>query len=77
MKSDSLLFRVPPATKAKLWSAHDLLELRKLAMQGIALEAIAAQLRRTISSVRNKAAVHGISLRRPTLTDGEENHALK
>ena len=38
--------------------------MRELADQGWGAEAIAARLRRTVSAVRNKAGMHGISLQR-------------
>ena len=47
------------------WSSEDLRRLRDLAGTGTPLNAIAAALRRTASSVRNKAGMHGISLRMP------------
>jgi hypothetical protein len=47
------------------WSAEDLRQLRELAATGTPLNAIAAALRRTSSAVRNKAGMHGISLRGP------------
>jgi hypothetical protein len=45
------------------WSTEDLRQLRELAATGTPLGAIAAALRRTTSAVRNKAGMHGISLR--------------
>ena len=45
------------------WSTEDLGRLRELAATGMPLNAIAAALRRTASAVRNKAGMHGISLR--------------
>jgi hypothetical protein len=45
------------------WSNEDLHRLRDLAATGTPLNAIAAALRRTASAVRNKAGMHGISLR--------------
>jgi hypothetical protein len=47
------------------WSTEDLHRLRELAATGTPLDAIAATLRRTASAVRNKAGMHGISLRPP------------
>jgi hypothetical protein len=47
------------------WSTEDLRRLRDLAATGTPLNAIAATLRRTTSAVRNKAGMHGISLRLP------------
>lgn len=45
------------------WSTEDVRRLRELAATGLAPETIAAALRRTESAVRNKAGMHGISLR--------------
>lgn len=45
------------------WSAHDIQRLRRLAEQGLTVETLAQHLRRTPSAIRNKAAMHGISLR--------------
>jgi hypothetical protein len=47
------------------WSSEDLRRLRELAAAGTAPEAIATTLRRTASAIRNKAGMHGISLRGP------------
>jgi hypothetical protein len=47
------------------WSIEDLRRLRELAAMGTPLNAIAATLRRTASSVRNKAGMQGISIRLP------------
>ncbi len=47
------------------WSSEDLRRLRELAATGTPLNAIAAALGRTASAVRNKAGMHGISLRLP------------
>jgi hypothetical protein len=44
------------------WAIEDIRLLRALAMQGVPIEAIAAQLGRTPSAVKNKAGMHGISL---------------
>jgi hypothetical protein len=51
------------ASRSNEWSSSDLTRLRELAAIGQPLEAIAATLRRTASAVRNKAGMHGISLR--------------
>jgi hypothetical protein len=51
---------LPSATPS--WSREDLQALRTLAQSGLTLEAIAKQLRRSASAVRNKATMHGISL---------------
>lgn len=45
------------------WSPQDIQCLRHLAEQGLSVEILAARLRRTPSAIRNKAAMHGISLR--------------
>jgi hypothetical protein len=50
------------ATRAS-WSIEDVRLLRTLAMQGVPVEAIAATLGRTPSAIRNKAGMHGISVR--------------
>lgn len=46
------------------WSSEDIRLLRQLAVDGEPLETIAARLRRTRSAIRNKATMHGISLKR-------------
>lgn len=46
------------------WSTEDIRLLRQLAVAGASLETIAGTLRRTQSAIRNKATMHGISLRR-------------
>jgi hypothetical protein len=38
--------------------------MRELADQGWGAEAIATRLRRTVSAVKNKAGMHGVSLQR-------------
>jgi hypothetical protein len=45
------------------WSTEDLQRLRELAQAGVPSETIAVRLRRTHSAIRNKAAMHGISLK--------------
>lgn len=45
------------------WSSDELRRLRELAATGAAPGTIAATLRRTESAIRNKAGLHGISLR--------------
>ena len=47
------------------WSSADVRRLRELASSGTPVEIIAATLHRTTSAVRNKAGMHGISLRMP------------
>ncbi|HEY0942220.1 MAG TPA: hypothetical protein VGE08_19165 [Steroidobacter sp.] len=49
---------------ANTWSTEDIRLLRQLAIDGAPLETIAVRLRRTRSAIRNKATMHGISLRR-------------
>lgn len=46
------------------WSLADVRLLRELAGNNVPLEAIAMTLRRSPSAVKNKASMHGISLRR-------------
>jgi hypothetical protein len=63
----------------KVWSSEELRLLRALADEGMPLDAIAARLRRSISAVRNKAGMHGISLamasRRAAAMRGEARRA--
>ncbi|HEY6643922.1 hypothetical protein [Povalibacter sp.] len=47
-----------------VWSSESVRKLRELAEAGAATEVIAAHLGRTPSAVRNKAGLHGISLRK-------------
>ncbi|WP_324318088.1 hypothetical protein [Povalibacter sp.] len=54
-------FTVPSA--ANSWSMHDVQKLQSLVEARTSLREIAKILRRTESSIRNKAALHGISLR--------------
>lgn len=49
---------------ANTWSTEDIRLLRQLAIDGAPLEVIAVTLRRTRSAIRNKASMHGVSLRR-------------
>lgn len=53
--------RTPPTNT---WTTEDIRLLRRLAIEGAPLETIAVTLRRTHSAIRNKATMHGISLRR-------------
>jgi hypothetical protein len=46
-----------------MWSSLELRQLRELADAGIGVELIAARLKRTVSAVRNKAGMHGVSLK--------------
>ena len=45
-----------------MWSSAELKQLREMSDAGVGVEIIAAQLRRTVSAVRNKAGMHGYSL---------------
>ncbi|HEY6641837.1 hypothetical protein [Povalibacter sp.] len=47
-----------------VWSTDAVRKLRELAEAGAATEVIAAHLGRTPSAIRNKAGLHGISLRK-------------
>lgn len=49
--------------RANQWSSEDLRRLRELAETGTTPDLIAVTLRRTESAIRNKAGMHGISLR--------------
>lgn len=46
------------------WSTEEIRQLRQLAVAGASLDTISITLRRTRSAIRNKATMHGISLRR-------------
>lgn len=46
------------------WSTEDIRQLRQLAVAGVSLDTISVTLRRTRSAIRNKATMHGISLKR-------------
>lgn len=50
-------------TAVNHWSTADIRRLRELAARGLSVPAIAAQLSRSASAIRNKAGQHGISLR--------------
>ncbi len=52
-------FRSRPANT---WSREELGRLRELAANGTPVPLISSLLRRTVSAVRNKAGMHGISL---------------
>jgi hypothetical protein len=45
-----------------MWSRAELKQLRELIDAGFGVEIIASRLERTVSAVRNKAAMHGFSL---------------
>lgn len=47
---------------SKAWSSAELQQLRALAHEAVPVDAIAARLRRSVSAIRNKAGMHGISL---------------
>jgi len=55
------------------WTIEDVRLLRTLAMQGVPVEAIAAALGRTTSAIRNKAGMHGISVRGPRRPDASRD----
>lgn len=46
-----------------MWSSVEVKQLRELTDAGIGIEIIAARLNRSISAVRNKACMHGFSLK--------------
>jgi hypothetical protein len=54
--------RFKTRTTTKAWSTDDVRWLRALAHEGLTTEDIATRLRRTVSAIRNKAGMHGISL---------------
>lgn len=45
------------------WASEDIQQLRELAVAGVPVEIIATRLRRTHSAIKNKAGMHGISLK--------------
>ena len=49
---------------ANTWSTDEIRLLRQLATAGASLDMICVTLRRTRSAIRNKATMHGISLKR-------------
>lgn len=49
---------------ANTWSTEEIRRLRQLATAGASLDTICVTLRRTRSAIRNKATMHGISLKR-------------
>jgi hypothetical protein len=49
------------------WDIEEIRTLRLLAGQGMSPQSIGVVLGRTEFAVRNKAMIHGISLRRPTV----------
>jgi hypothetical protein len=52
-----------PVRPIKAWSTEEIQQLRQLAIAGESPEAIAMKLRRSASAIRNKATMHGISLK--------------
>ncbi|HEY6644825.1 hypothetical protein [Povalibacter sp.] len=76
MQSSSLSMRRMLARRTpgkQAWSSEDIRLLRQLASDGLPLEIIAARLRRSPSAVRNKATMHGVSLR----SRADDDHALE
>lgn len=57
------------AARCRLWSPHELQQLRTLAQEGVPVKRIADTLRRSEHAVRNKAGIHGISLKLPSSTE--------
>lgn len=55
------MVRRPAGVRA--WSVEEVRQLRALAQDGVPGAVIATRLQRSVSAVRNKAAMHGISLR--------------
>jgi len=54
--------RFSSPSAAKMWSSAELKQLRELTDAGMSIEIIASRLKRTVSAVRNKAGMHGLSL---------------
>jgi hypothetical protein len=54
-------FRSTRAT-VRTWSSTEIRALRELADAGMPMQFIALKLNRTVSAVRNKAGIHGISV---------------
>jgi hypothetical protein len=52
-----------PVRPIKTWSTEEIQQLRQLAVAGESAEAIAMKLRRSPSAIRNKATMHGFSLK--------------
>ncbi len=77
MQSSSMSMRRLGARRTAVgqaWSVEDLRLLRDLAAAGVPLQLIAARLRRSASSVRNKATMQGVSLR--SRTEQGDEYAL-
>lgn len=51
------------AGRVRAWSRDEIRELRELADAGVPTHIIAVRLRRTVSAVKNKAGIHGISVK--------------
>lgn len=66
MSNRALNFDYSRAKRKNRWSTEELRRLRQLAEQGTSLDCIATALRRSPSAIRNKAAMHGISMRQAT-----------
>jgi|GEM_PF-6307227 DNA-binding NarL/FixJ family response regulator len=64
--SSFLLSRTNGCKSAKPWTSEELAVLRELAHRGVPVPSIARQLRRSQSAIKNKAFMHGISLRNRT-----------
>jgi hypothetical protein len=60
------------SAQGNAWTSQELQRLREMAQAGMASETIAVHLRRTHSAIRNKAAMHGISLK-----SGNGNESLR
>jgi hypothetical protein len=48
------------------WSSEEIRRLRELAEDGVGVDVISTILRKTPSAIRNKAGMHGISLKAST-----------
>ncbi len=48
---------------SRTWSRDEIRQLRELADAGVPTHIIATRLRRTVSAIKNKAGIHGISVR--------------
>jgi hypothetical protein len=64
----STSWRRRSAVRCRPWSSDELQQLRTLVQEGVPLNRIADTLRRSEYAVRNKAGIHGISLRLPSST---------
>lgn len=58
-----------PAAR-KSWSSEEIRKMRELAAQHVSIEMMSAVLRKTPSAIRNKAAMHGISLQQSRRAPG-------